>query len=34
VRAGAFACLGLGDWESLPTRADLETLTGHDPVAR
>lgn len=34
VRAGAFACLGLGDWESLPTRADLESLDSDDPVQR
>jgi 2-dehydro-3-deoxygluconokinase len=34
VRAGAFACLGLGDWESLPTRADLESLDAADPVRR
>lgn len=34
VRAGAFACLGLGDWESLPTRGDLELLTRGEPVER
>ena len=34
VRAGAFACLGLGDWESLPTRDDLELLTRDEPVER
>lgn len=34
VRAGAFACLGVGDWESLPTRADLERLGRDDPVER
>lgn len=34
VQAGAFACLGLGDWESLPTRSDLALLTREDPVDR
>jgi 2-dehydro-3-deoxygluconokinase len=34
VQAGAFACLGLGDWESLPTREDLEVLSRHEPVER
>ena len=34
VRAGAFACLGPGDWESLPTRADLSLLDRDDPVSR
>ena len=34
VRAGAFACLGPGDWESLPTRDDLRLLESGDPVAR
>ena len=34
VQAGAFACLGLGDWESLPTRADLELLAQEEPVER
>lgn len=34
VKAGAFACLGLGDWESLPTRADLNLLGEGDPVDR
>ena len=34
VRAGAFACLGPGDWESLPTRADLALLDASDPVVR
>jgi 2-dehydro-3-deoxygluconokinase len=34
VRAGAFACLGEGDWESLPTRDDLATLDRIDPVSR
>jgi 2-dehydro-3-deoxygluconokinase len=34
VRAGAFACLGAGDWESLPSRSDLELFDGGDPVSR
>lgn len=34
VRAGAFTCLGLGDWESLPTRGDLELLARQEPVER
>ena len=34
VQAGAFACLGTGDWESLPTRADLAMLDRVDPVER
>lgn len=34
VQAGAFACLGLGDWESLPTRGDLELLSRTEPVQR
>ncbi|MEO8528546.1 MAG: sugar kinase [Pseudolysinimonas sp.] len=35
VRAGAFACLGPGDWESLPRRGDLASLDrGADPVIR
>jgi 2-dehydro-3-deoxygluconokinase len=34
VRAGAFACLGAGDWESLPTRDDLATLDRIEPVSR
>jgi 2-dehydro-3-deoxygluconokinase len=34
VQAGAFACLGLGDWESLPTRADLALLSRAEPVDR
>lgn len=33
VRAGAFACLGAGDWESLPTRDGL-TERELDPVQR
>lgn len=36
VACGAFACTGVGDWESLPTRAELRWLhTGAaDPVER
>ena len=34
VRAGAFACLGYGDWESLPHRSDLGLIEGSDPVQR
>ena len=34
VRAGAFACVGYGDWESLPHRRDLDLLTPGDPVTR
>lgn len=34
VRAGAFACLGHGDWESLPRRSDLGFMAGADPVQR
>ncbi len=34
VRCGAFACLGPGDWESYPTRADLGLLDATDPVRR
>ena len=34
VRAGAFACLGSGDWESLPHRAELSLLDGSEPVTR
>jgi len=33
-RCGAFACLGPGDWESLPRRADLEGFASGDPVIR
>lgn len=33
-RCGAFACLGPGDWESLPRRADLAGTPGADPVIR
>lgn len=33
--AGAFACLTHGDWEGLPTRAELELLNpARDPIAR
>lgn len=32
--AGAFACTVLGDWEGLPTRADLAALDGTDGVHR
>ena len=35
TKAGAFACLGFGDWESLPRSDDLTMLDGHrDPVRR
>jgi 2-dehydro-3-deoxygluconokinase len=34
VAAGAFACTVLGDWEGLPTRADLEALGATDAVHR
>jgi 2-dehydro-3-deoxygluconokinase len=34
ARCGAFACLGPGDWESLPRRADLEAFGSGDPVIR
>lgn len=34
VRCGAFACLSPGDWEGLPTRADLMSLDRDEPVAR
>jgi 2-dehydro-3-deoxygluconokinase len=34
VRAGAFACLGAGDWESYATRSALELLDAGDPVVR
>jgi 2-dehydro-3-deoxygluconokinase len=33
-RCGAFACLGPGDWESLPRRADLGAGSLSDPVLR
>ncbi|PFG19588.1 sugar kinase [Serinibacter salmoneus] len=31
---GAYACTGDGDWETLPTRADLRRLGGAEPVTR
>jgi 2-dehydro-3-deoxygluconokinase len=34
VRCGAMACLGSGDWEGLPTRAELSLLDGGEPVTR
>lgn len=34
LRCGAFACLSPGDWEGLPTRADLDILDRPDPVTR
>lgn len=36
VSAGAFACLGWGDWESLPDRRQLSLLesSGAEPVSR
>jgi len=32
--AGAFACLGSGDWESMPRAEELGLLDGADPVSR
>lgn len=32
--SGAFACTSLGDWEGLPTRADLDMIGSHDHVHR
>lgn len=32
--AGAFACMGPGDWESSPRTADLALLDGSEPVSR
>lgn len=32
--AGAFACMGMGDWESMPRTTDLALLDGADPVSR
>ena len=32
--AGAFACMGPGDWESMPRTGDLRLLGGSDPVTR
>ncbi|MDQ1135419.1 2-dehydro-3-deoxygluconokinase [Microbacterium sp. SORGH_AS 1204] len=34
VQCGAFACLGPGDWESLPRREELALLNSVDPVQR
>ncbi|RFA07762.1 sugar kinase [Subtercola boreus] len=34
AQAGAFACLAPGDWEGLPTRAELHLLDTVEPVAR
>ncbi|SED79864.1 sugar kinase [Jiangella alba] len=34
VAAGAFACTSLGDWEGLPTRADLPALRATEAVHR
>lgn len=34
VRVGAFACMVPGDWEGLPTRADLRLLDSTEAVAR
>lgn len=34
VTVGAFACLGSGDWEGLPTRDELELLASTEPVQR
>lgn len=34
TRAGALACLGPGDWESIPGRAELALLDASDPVHR
>ncbi|GHF22814.1 sugar kinase [Pseudolysinimonas yzui] len=34
ARCGAFACLGPGDWESLPRRSDLDAFGSGDPVIR
>lgn len=34
VRAGAFACLGPGDWESYPRRVDFPLIDAVDPVTR
>ncbi|WP_431219815.1 sugar kinase [Leifsonia xyli] len=32
--AGAFACMGLGDWESMPRTDELALLGSSDPVSR
>lgn len=34
VRVGAMACLVPGDWEGMPTRAELGLLDATDPVSR
>lgn len=34
VTAGAFACLGEGDWEGMPRRRELGLLDGGEPVSR
>ena len=34
TRAGAFACLGFGDWESFARAGELELLEQVDPVSR
>jgi 2-dehydro-3-deoxygluconokinase len=34
VSVGAFACQVPGDWEGMPTRAELARLTGGEPVSR
>ena len=34
TRAGAFACLGFGDWESFARSGELELLEQVDPVSR
>ncbi|MCS3494525.1 2-dehydro-3-deoxygluconokinase [Arthrobacter sp. JUb119] len=34
VRVGAFACLSPGDWEGLPSRAELHVLDSSEPVLR
>ncbi|MFJ4036940.1 sugar kinase [Microbacterium sp. NPDC090007] len=34
ARCGAFACMGPGDWESLPRTADIALLGAADPVER
>jgi 2-dehydro-3-deoxygluconokinase len=34
TQVGAYACLGPGDWESMPTRADLQVDDAADLVDR
>ena len=34
AKTGAFACLASGDWEGLPTRAELALLHQNEPVTR